>query len=250
MSPRWQDADEAVESLAATLVAAATRTAQRGVGKGPRGRTRSKRHPKNTRRHIAEVIRSHRLAPGLRVDRNMVAALLIGHRDLVTNPVLVVAVAQACDIIAGRKLSAKKAARMRAASVRVAELIARAEADTRPVPASRAENAPPAVSPSAPAPVEPVPVEPVPVDAVPVDTVPGPVEAVQQAVPAQARPAPAPVQAVSPPCGGSGTQAAPGVRPRAGRPVAVRRRRHVRRRWWLACAVLLLLVVVAVLALG
>jgi hypothetical protein len=54
--------------------------------------------------------------------------------DLVTNPVLVVAVAQACSIIADRRLSAKKAARMRAASIRVAELIVRAEADMHPVP--------------------------------------------------------------------------------------------------------------------
>lgn len=130
VTPRWQDADEAVQSLVATLTAAAAQTADRSARKRPRGRTR----PKSTRRHIAEVIRGHRLAPGLRVDRNMVAALFLGHRDLVTNPVLVVAVAQACSIIAGRKLSAKKAARMRAASLRVAELIAYAEADTHPVP--------------------------------------------------------------------------------------------------------------------
>ena len=119
-----------MESLVATLTAAAAQTADRGVRKGPRGRKRSKRRPKSTRRHIAEVIRGHRLAPGLRVDRNMVAALFLGHRDLVTNPVLVVAVAQACGIIAGRKLSAKKAARMRAASIHVAKLIERADAET------------------------------------------------------------------------------------------------------------------------
>jgi hypothetical protein len=134
VTPRWQEADEAVESLVATLAAAA-QTTQRSVRKRPRGRSHSKRRPKSTRRHIAEVIRVQRLAPGLRVDRNMIAALFIGHRNLVTNPVLVVAVAQACSIIAGRKLSAKKAAQMRAASVRVAELIASAEADTYAVPA-------------------------------------------------------------------------------------------------------------------
>ncbi len=143
MTPRWQDADEAVESLTATLAAAAAQTADRSARKRPRGRTRVKRRPKSTRRHIADVIRGHRLAPGLRVDRDMVAALFVGHRDLVTNPVLVVAVAQACSIIAGRKLSPKKAARMRRASIRVSELIARAEADTRSVPAPRAETGPP-----------------------------------------------------------------------------------------------------------
>jgi hypothetical protein len=144
VTPRWQDADEAVESLVATLTAAAAQTAQRSVRKRPRGRTHSKRRPKSTRRHIAKVIRGHRLAPGLRVDRNMIAALLIGHRDLVTNPVLVVAVAQACSIIAGQKLSAKEAARMRTASIRVAELIARAELDTSSEPPPRAATGPPA----------------------------------------------------------------------------------------------------------
>jgi hypothetical protein len=142
LTPRWQDADEAVESLVATLAEEAAKTTRRSARKRPRGRSSSKRRPKSTRRHIAEVIRAHRLAPGLRVDRNTVAALLIGHRDLVTNPVLVVAVAQACSIIAGRKLSAKKAARMRSASMRVAELIASAEADTHVEPAPRVEVVP------------------------------------------------------------------------------------------------------------
>ena len=156
VTPRWQDADEAVESLVATLAAAA-QTAHQSVRKRPRGRTRAMRRSKITRRQIVAVIRGHRLAPGLRVDRNVVAALFFGHRDLVTNPVLVVAVAQACSIIAGRKLSAKKAARMRTASIRVAELIARAEADTRPVPAPRAETGPPVEPLSAPAVLEVAP---------------------------------------------------------------------------------------------
>jgi hypothetical protein len=151
MTPRWQEADEAVESLVATLVEAAARTVDRGFRKRPRGRSRSQRRPQSTRRRIAEVVRAHKLAPGVRVDRNVVAALLIGHRDLVSNPVLVVAVAQACGIIAGRKLSPKKAARMRAASLRVAKLIARAEADTLLLPKQRtaaplAEPAPSAAS--------------------------------------------------------------------------------------------------------
>jgi hypothetical protein len=142
MTPRWQEADDAVRSLVATLTAEAARTADRGVGKRPRGRTRSKHRPKSTRHQIAEVVHDHGLAPGLRVDRNMVAALFLGHRDLVTNPVLVVAVARACGIIAGRKLSAKKAARIRAGSVHVAELIARAEAEPRRTLDGRAGTGP------------------------------------------------------------------------------------------------------------
>jgi hypothetical protein len=161
VTDRWQEADEAVESLAGALAAQAAEAADR---KRPHGRSHAKRHPKSARRQIAEVIRGRRLAPGLRVDRNMVAALFVGHRDLVSNPVLVSAVAQACGIIAGRKLSAKKVAQMRAASARVARLLAGAQAETRLPPARAAAPAP------APAPV--LPVETVPVETVSVETVP------------------------------------------------------------------------------
>lgn len=174
MSPRWQEADEAVQSLVDTLVAAAVRTADRSNRKRPHGRSTSKGRPKNARRQIAEVIRRQRLVPGLRVDRYVVGALLIGHRDLVTNPDLVVAVAQACSIIEGRKLSAKKATRMRAASLHVAELIARADADTPQLPAPRAETAPVAAPvqvdvllrpPAEAAPTQHAPTQPTPVAA-------------------------------------------------------------------------------------
>jgi hypothetical protein len=140
VTPRWQEADAAVEALVAALLAEAARTAGRGGRVRPRGRKRSRR-PKSTRHHIAEVIRAYRLAPGRRVDRNVVAALFLGHRNLVSDPVLVVAVARACAVIAGRKLSAKKAARLRSASLRVAELIARADADTLRLPAPRKPQA-------------------------------------------------------------------------------------------------------------
>jgi hypothetical protein len=132
---QWQEADDRAEALVAALASEAAATADRSARKRPRGRAHSKRSQKSTRHEIAEVIRDHRLAPGLQVDRNMVAALFFGHRDHVTNPVLVVAVARACSIITGRKLSAKKAERLRAASIHVKELIARAEAIPAPVPA-------------------------------------------------------------------------------------------------------------------
>jgi hypothetical protein len=229
VSPRWQDADEAVQSLVACLAAAA-QTTERSARKRPRGRSGSKRRPKSTRRHIAEVIRAHRLAPGLRVDRNMVAALFLGHRDLVTNPVLVVAVAQACSIIAGRKLSAKKAARMRAASLRIAELIARADADTQTEPL-----APPPVAP---------PVG-VPVGA----PFAAPFAAV---VPARAAaPVAAPV-AVPAPVAASVAAAAPVAAwvavPAPVEDGAGRRRRRSVRRWW--AAAVLLLIVLALVTLG
>jgi hypothetical protein len=156
MSPRWQEADKAVESLVATLTAAAARTADPDVPRRPRGRSSSKRRPKNVRRHIADVIRSNRLAPSLDVDRNMVAALFFGHRDLVTNPELVVAVAQACSLIAGRKLSPRKAARIRAESVHVGELIARADADSVPVDAAAPSSVPVSAAVASAAPVSAV----------------------------------------------------------------------------------------------
>lgn len=164
---RWQEADDAVESLVATLTALVVRAEHRGSRKRPRGRSR----PKSTRRYLAEVIRSHRLAPGLRVDRNMIAALFTGHRELVGNPVLVVAVAQACGIIAGHKVPAKEAARLRAASARVARLIQRAQS-AGPVPV--------AVAVPIPAPATPPVLETLPLPTAPVETTPvvsAPVEA-------------------------------------------------------------------------
>lgn len=246
---RWQAADAAVESLTATLVAAVAQTADRGVRKRPRGRRRAQRRPKGTRRRVAEVIRSRRLAPGMCVDRNMVAALLLGHRDLVSNPVLVVAVARACGIITGRKLSAKKAARMRAASIRVGALIARAEAHTPVAPTPQAEPVPVLVEP-APVLVEPAPVsvEPAPVPAEPapvlVDAVPA--RALVEAAPALVEAAPVFVEAAPPP---SEEPALPDAAPVA---VGRRRRRRGRRRaWprWLAAAGIVL-IVVAILALA
>ncbi|WP_433604861.1 hypothetical protein ACQP2P_25775 [Dactylosporangium sp. CA-139114] len=157
---RWQEADDAVESLVAALSAMVARAEHRGSRKRPRGRDLPKRRTKSARRYLAEVIRSHRLAPGLRVDRNMIAALFTGHRELVGNPVLVVAVAQACGIISGRKLTGKEAARLRAASERVARLIRRAQ-EAGPVPA----RAPVPMSVPAPAPRPAVETPPVPVRA-------------------------------------------------------------------------------------
>jgi hypothetical protein len=241
VSPRWQEADEAVESLVAVLVAEAAHTADRSARKRPGGRARVKRRAKGTRRHIAEVIRAHRLAPGLRVDRNMVAALFIGHRDLVTNPVLVVAVAQACGIITGRKLSAKKAARLRAASSRAGKLIARAEADTLRVPAPR-----PAPTPAEPGRVEFPRVDVTRVEAEQVEV--GPAEAGQVgragAEAQQVGRAEAEQAEVGRAEGGTAQSSSAGVAPVAGRPQrtaaggrrskktpgAARQRRRLRRR--------------------
>ncbi|MFF5225876.1 hypothetical protein [Dactylosporangium sp. NPDC000521] len=237
LTPRWQEADEAVHSLVAVLVAEAARTADRSARKRPRGRRRWK----STRRHIAEVVRAHKLAPGLRVDRNMVAALMLGHRDLISNPVLVVAVAQACGIIAGRKLAPKRAARLRAASVRVGKLIARANAETIRVPAPRPAPAPE---------VAPVPEAASISEAAPV---PGGVAVVSHVVPVpEAAPVPVPVSEAAP----GKAAARPSARraSRAAARAAARNRRRcrqrARRRWLLAAAALLVLVAAALVALA
>jgi hypothetical protein len=236
LTPRWQEADEAVESLVSTLVAAAVPTSDRNGRKRPHGRTHTKR-PKSTFRQIADVIRDHRLAPGLHVSRDMVAALLIGHRDLVTNPVLVVAVAQACSIISGRKLSAKKAARMRVASIRVAQLIAHAEADPHPIPEPRVETAPMMIAPSpSPSPsAEHAPLDGAPLEVAVPAAAPVEIAAAADAVPVEVE---AEVAA----------QPRVGLAPPDAAPVVVDRRRL----WWLAAAValLLLLIVAVLLAVG
>ncbi|MFI5908117.1 hypothetical protein [Dactylosporangium sp. NPDC051541] len=172
---RWQEADDAVESLIAALTAAVVRAEERSR-KRPRGR-RPKRQSKSTRRYLAEVIRSRRLAPGLTVDRNMIAALFTGHRELIGNPVLVAAVAEACGIIAGRKLSAKELERFRDASRRTARLIARAQAAGPAAETPKPDPVPPPATVVAraaiPAPAPPPAAEhiPAPVDMpAPVDT--------------------------------------------------------------------------------
>ncbi|MFG2044226.1 hypothetical protein [Dactylosporangium sp. NPDC048998] len=162
VTPWWQAVDEAVESLVAALTAAAARAGDRDGRKRPRGAPRPKRRAKSTRRQLAEVMRSHRLAPGVTADRTTIAALFAGHRGLVTDPVLVVAVAQAAAIIAGRKLTTREVTRLRSASTRIAKLIARAEAADRAAapsaPLSPTPTLPPPSSPSTPT----VPAPPVP----------------------------------------------------------------------------------------
>ncbi|MER7003939.1 hypothetical protein ABT297_12955 [Dactylosporangium sp. NPDC000555] len=147
MTPWWQAVDEAVESLVAVLTAAAARAGRRRLRGGPPPKGRAK----STRGQLAEVVRTHRLAPGVTVDRTTMAALFAGHRGLVTDPVLVVAVAQACAIVAGRKLTAREAARLRSASARIAELIALAEAADRAAVPSVPAGPAAAASPTTPA---------------------------------------------------------------------------------------------------
>ncbi|GAA4259315.1 hypothetical protein GCM10022255_083430 [Dactylosporangium darangshiense] len=189
MTPWWQAVDEAVESLVAALTAAAARAARRSERRTgrKRGRTGPKNRTQGIRRHLADVIRARRLAPGLAVDHKTVSALFAGHRGLVTDQALVVAVARACALVAGRKLTSKEADRLRTASARIAKLIARAEA------ADRAAAPPPAVAaPTPPAVAAPTPAV-VPAPAPPAVPAPAPPPVIL--VP---EPAPAPVPVVVP----------------------------------------------------
>ncbi|MEV8512183.1 hypothetical protein [Dactylosporangium sp. NPDC051484] len=187
VTPWWQAVDEAVESLVAVLTAAAARAGR----ERPRGGPRTEGRAKSTRRQLAEVVRSHRLAPGVTADRTTIAALFAGHRGLVTDPVLVVAVAQACAIVAGRKLTARETARLRSASARIAKLIARAEAADRAavpsVPAGLTALPSAPSAPSTPAAPAPPAASPRPTTAAPSPTTPPP-----PALPAPAPPAASP----------------------------------------------------------
>ncbi|MGI5241900.1 hypothetical protein [Dactylosporangium sp. CA-139066] len=166
VTPWWQAVDESVEKLVAALTSAAARAARRAERRrGRRRRTGPKGHSQGIRRQLADVVRARRLAPGEAVDHKTVSALFAGHRGLVTNPALVVAVARACAIIADRKLTAKEADRLRAASVHIARLIAAAEEADRvaalPPPAPVPEPVPVAAPVLVPAPVPvPAPVSP------------------------------------------------------------------------------------------
>jgi hypothetical protein len=161
VTPWWQAVDESVQTLVAALTSAAARAARRADRKrGHRRRTGPKGHAQGIRRQLADVIRARRLAPGVAVDHKTVSALFTGHRGLVTDPALVVAVARACAVIAERKLTTKEADRLRTASLCIRRLIAEAEN------ADRVAALPPPPTAAAPPPPMPMPMPmPVPVPA-------------------------------------------------------------------------------------
>jgi hypothetical protein len=101
---------------------------------------RRRRRPASLR-HIAEVIRTHRLAPGVAVDKDDVARVLAGDPRAVADPLLVVAVVRACHQISGHEFDLQDAARFAAAAARITALseAARAADERAPflVPAVR-----------------------------------------------------------------------------------------------------------------
>jgi hypothetical protein len=144
--PWWTKVHDAAQLLVSQLDAAVAHAARVGVYTPPPGSPppRRRRRPASLR-HLAEVIRSHRLAPGLSVDKDDVAGVLAGDLRRITDPVLVVAVARASHLIAGTPLADVEADRLVVAGQHVAALIdAARQADERalravpvPVPVPR-----------------------------------------------------------------------------------------------------------------
>jgi hypothetical protein len=159
LSPWWKEVHEAAQLLASRLNASVARAARDGVYITPPGAPapRRRRQPASLR-HLAEVIRTSRLAPGMSVDKDDVAAVLAGDTRSITNAVLVLAVARAAHLIAGVPLDDAEADRLTVAAARVAALIdAAGQADDRapefmPLPRVPAHDRPA----GAPRPAEPV----------------------------------------------------------------------------------------------
>ncbi|MFG1993911.1 hypothetical protein ACGFJ7_28435 [Actinoplanes sp. NPDC048988] len=145
-APWWQRVDEAAELIASTVNAAAAQARRDGVYVPPDGTPapRRRRHAASLR-HLAEVIRAHRMAPGLAVDKDVVAGVLAGDRRYLSDPVAVVAVARASHHIAGVPFGPDDARRLAVAVGHLGTLIdAAREADRRapdllPVPRPSSE---------------------------------------------------------------------------------------------------------------
>ncbi|MEU4425557.1 hypothetical protein AB0F81_33460 [Actinoplanes sp. NPDC024001] len=145
LPPWWRQVEDAAQLVASQLNAAAARAARDGVYHPPPGSPapRRRRQP-GSLRHLAEVIRTHRLAPGASVDKDDVAAVLAGEPRRVSDPVVVVAVARASHLIAGAPFTDEDAGRLEVASAHVAALVdAARQADERApraVPVPRPEQ--------------------------------------------------------------------------------------------------------------
>ncbi|MFF5082773.1 hypothetical protein ACFY36_37520 [Actinoplanes sp. NPDC000266] len=141
-SPWWREVDDAVALLSSMLNSAAGRAERDGRYVPPPGAPvpRRRRRPASLR-HIAEVIRTHRFAVGVAVDKDDVARVLAAEPRALADPVLVVAVVRACHQISGQEFGLPDAARFAAAAARITALTeaARAADERAPflVPAMR-----------------------------------------------------------------------------------------------------------------
>jgi hypothetical protein len=141
-APWWRDTHTAAHLLASVLQAEATRARQEGRYQAPPGSRPSRRSRQpGSLRHFAEVIQTLRLAPGISVDKDIVAAVFAADLRYITDPVVVVAVAKAARLIADQTLSIEEEQRLRVGCARIAAMVEEAEtADdqaSRLVPAVR-----------------------------------------------------------------------------------------------------------------
>jgi hypothetical protein len=125
MAPRDTRVRDGSAPLTSTLNALVARAARDGVYQPPPGRDapRRRRRPASLR-HLAEVIGSHKLAPGYSVDKDVVGAVLAGVPRYLGEAPIVVAVAHAAHLIAGLPFTADDARRMTVAAEHVAALAA------------------------------------------------------------------------------------------------------------------------------
>ncbi|WP_145831051.1 hypothetical protein [Actinoplanes teichomyceticus] len=133
LDPWWRDVHHAAQLLASALGAAVTRAGRDGVYTPPPGSPpgRRRRRPASLR-HLAEIIHTHRMAPGLSVDKDIVAAVLAGNLRYITDPTAVVAVARAAHHIGGMPFGPDDARRLTVACEHIATLVAAAQdADRR-----------------------------------------------------------------------------------------------------------------------
>jgi hypothetical protein len=132
-APWWKRVDDAAQLITSTVNAAASRAGRDGVYAPPRGAPppRRKRRAASLR-HLAEVIRTHRMAPGVAVDKDVVARVLAGDPRYLSDPVAVVAVARASHHIAGQPFGEDEVQRLTVAVDHLNALLEAArEADRR-----------------------------------------------------------------------------------------------------------------------
>lgn len=135
MAPWWQEVHRAAQLLASTVGAAAARAGRDGVYTAPPGTPQPRRRRQaGSLRHLAEVIRTERLAPGLSVDKDIVAGVLAGDLRYITDPTAVVAVARAAHQIGGVPFDDTEAQRLTVASQHVAALVEAAREADRVAP--------------------------------------------------------------------------------------------------------------------
>ncbi|MDR7327246.1 MULTISPECIES: hypothetical protein [Catenuloplanes] len=132
-APWWKQVDDAAQLITSAVNAAAARAGRDGTYSPPRGSPPPRRRRRAASlRHLAEVIRAHRLAPGRAVDKDGVAGVLAGDLRYLTDPVTVVAVAKASHLIAAVPFGADDAQRLTVAVDYLNALLAAAhEADRR-----------------------------------------------------------------------------------------------------------------------